>query len=57
MSEILIRGMEIPEHCGECKLKAEYNDETLYADFLAQHDGIEAFCKCPCCGRAVYTYF
>lgn len=36
MSDILIRGMEMPEHCGECKLKAEYDDET-FCPFFADN--------------------
>ena len=36
MSEILICGMEMPEHCGECKLKAEYDDET-FCPFFADN--------------------
>ena len=36
MSEILIRGMEMPGHCGECKLKAEYDDET-FCPFFADN--------------------
>lgn len=26
---ILIKGMDMPEHCDECKLKVEYEDETF----------------------------
>lgn len=36
MSDILIRGMEMPEHCGECKLKAEYDDE-MFCPFFADN--------------------
>lgn len=36
MSDILIRGMEMPEHCGECKLKAEYDNET-FCPFFADN--------------------
>lgn len=38
MSDILIHGMEMPEHCGECKLKAEYDDET-FCPFFADNVG------------------
>ena len=36
MSDILIRGMEIPNSCWECKLTAEYDGET-FCPFFADN--------------------